>query len=185
VRLFEAIGWRVAVIERSLRLAAGLPDIQWMRVVMHRETSRFVSKLPLSEMSALEVSGKHWQNTPFRSYLSLDYPAFDICGEPHPAGFDIVIAEQVLEHVLSPRRAIENVYQMLNPGGIFIVNTPFLVRIHDHPIDCTRWSERGLRQLLYECRSSEIETGSWGNRRCARANFRSWVPYRPWHSLKK
>jgi hypothetical protein len=87
---------------------------------------------------------------------------------------------------LWPYRAGRNVYQMLNPGGYVLVTTPFLIRIHDQPVDCSRWTELGLKHLLAECGfpMKNIRTGSWGNRACVIANFTEWPHYAPQqHSL--
>ena len=76
---------------------------------------------------------------------------------------------------------------MLRAGGYFLVSTPFLVRIHDYPVDCTRWTEIGLKYFLAECGFAldGIQTGSWGNRACVKANFGGWVRYRRrLHNLK-
>jgi hypothetical protein len=79
-----------------------------------------------------------------------------------------------------------HVRQMLKPGGHLLVTTPFLIRIHDQPVDCTRWTELGLKHLLAECGFAidDIRTGSWGNRACVTANFTEWPSYEPpLHSL--
>ena len=135
----------------------------------------------------LEISGSDWRDFSFRSYESVEFPNFDICKEMLNSKFDLIIAEQVFEHLLWPYRAGRNVYQMLDMGGYFLITTPFLVRIHECPVDCSRWTEAGLRYLLAECGFSleNIETGSWGNRACIRANEKHWVAYRGWfHSLR-
>ena len=62
---------------------------------------------------------------------SLMFPDFDMYGEPLPETFDLIFEEQVLEHLLWPNRAGRNVYEMLNPGGSFLV-------VHDYPVDCSR-----------------------------------------------
>jgi hypothetical protein len=101
--------------------------------------------------------------------------------------FDIIIAEQVFEHLLWPYRAVVNVHQMLNSGGVFLITTPFLIKIHNYPVDCSRWSELGLKHLLAEggFEIDKITTGSWGNRACVRGNWLGWQPYIKWiHSLK-
>jgi SAM-dependent methyltransferase len=149
---------------------------------MNRATAQYIGSLNLSSMDVLEISGEAWRQMPFRSYSSASFPDYDICESPLVvAGFDIVIAEQVLEHVLWPYRAVKNVYQMLRPGGIFFVTTPFLLRVHLHPVDCCRWTETGMKHLLAEggFKIVDIETGSWGNRACVRANFSSWAPWTP------
>ena len=76
---------------------------------------------------------------------------------------------------------------MLEPGGYFLVSTPFLVKIHNYPTDCSRWTETGLKHLLAECGfplESTI-TESWGNTECVIANLSGWVPYQAGaHSLE-
>jgi SAM-dependent methyltransferase len=94
-----------------------------------------------------------------------------------PSRFDLIIADQVFEHLLWPYRAGRNVRSMVKPGGHFLMTTPFLIKVHESPVDCSRWTELGLKHLLAECGFplEEIRTGSWGNRACVRANFRRWA----------
>ncbi|QEL18031.1 methyltransferase domain-containing protein [Limnoglobus roseus] len=162
---------------------------QWLRVVMNRETRKLVDGLNPGSLKALEISGHSWEQPGyFREHKALDYPEYDVCTAVYPDTFDLVIAEQVFEHLLWPYRAGRNVYQMLNPGGYFLVTTPFLVKIHNHPVDCSRWTELGMKHFLAECGFplENIVTASWGNRDCVKANLRPrWVIYQEWlHSLK-
>jgi SAM-dependent methyltransferase len=157
----------------------------WARVVMDRETDRFVRSLDFGSLDVLEISGKKWGTFGFRSYRSVRYPEYDWCDRPLDETFDVILAEQVLEHVANPRAALRNARAMLNPGGVLVLTTPFLIRIHEAPIDCSRWTPLGLQHLLSECGFADVETGAWGNRRCVRANFSHWVRYVPWrHSLR-
>jgi hypothetical protein len=66
---------------------------------------------------------------------------------------------------------------MLKPGGHLLVTTPFLIKVHEVPVDCSRWTELGMKHLLAECGFpiDGIWTGSWGNRACVQANFRNWA----------
>jgi SAM-dependent methyltransferase len=180
--------WRVTRAWVWVRPHLGVTETCWSRVVMDRATADLVRALPYQEFDALEVSGRKWRDFGFRSYQQVDYPAYDVCeGSLDGAAFDLVIAEQVLEHVLRPLRAVEHVRQMLKPGGAFLVTTPFLLRVHQAPIDCTRWTETGLRALLAEAGfdPASIVTGSWGNRACVVGNFRTWRLWVRWlHSLR-
>ena len=99
--------------------------------------------------------------------------------------FDLIIADQVFEHLPWPMRAGRNVYQMLRPGGYFIIATPFLVRVHDVPIDCSRWTKQGLSYLLQECgfQEQDIKLDAWGNRKCLKANLFKWRRYGWYRSL--
>ncbi len=183
-RLERIFRGTLAVYHRAIN--AGPLD-QWLRVVMNRETEQFVSSLPYRRLDALEISGRKWQEWEFASYRSTSFPGYDVCEKPlEPGAFDIIFAEQVLEHVPWPSRAARNLWEMLRTGGVLVVDTPFLVRVHEEPIDCARWTETGLQYLLAEAgfELSAIRTGSWGNRACLRANFWSWRRYRPWHSLR-
>jgi SAM-dependent methyltransferase len=132
--------------------------------------------LDVAEISAGEI----WKRIPFKSYVALDYPAFDICSEPlDPAlhgRFDLVIADQVFEHLLWPYRGGRNVLRMLKPGGHFLVMTPFLIRVHEVPYDCSRWTETGMRHFLAECgfEFETIRTQSWGNADALKACLATW-----------
>ena len=64
--------------------------------------------------------------------------------------FDFIIADNVWEHLKYPHRATKNVYNLLNDNGYFLVIVPFLIRVHEVPIDCTRWTKDGLKFLLEE-----------------------------------
>ena len=184
----DAVGWRydrfMGWVDR--RYLSHSPE--WVRLIMDQETDRFVRSLNYRSLDAAEVSGLKWQHFGFASYKSLNYPDFDVCLPP-PTGlpaFDIIIIEQVLEHVYRPFRAVRTLHAMLRPGGWLIVTAPFLMRVHNTPVDCSRWTPLGLKYLLAEGGFSidSIETGAWGNRYCARASYRRIPRYIPaLHSL--
>ncbi|WP_085374699.1 class I SAM-dependent methyltransferase [Magnetospirillum sp. ME-1] len=166
-------------------------DVHWCRIVMNQETKKLVSQLDYACMSAVEVSGNGWQNFGFRDYAVAIYPQVDITKhvlrKGDGTGFDMVIAEQVLEHVPTPWVAIQCLYASLNEGGYLLVTTPFMFRVHADPSDYSRWTEMGLRNLLEAAgfRSEDIKTGSWGNRWCVIANFDQAAIYDPYsHSLQ-
>jgi SAM-dependent methyltransferase len=159
-----------------------------MRVVMDLETKKLIESLKPGSFSVLEISGRAWnQPTLFQNYQAVDFPEFDICSQTLPEKFDLIIAEQVFEHLLWPFRAAKNVHAMLRPGGYFLITTPFMVRIHNCPTDCSRWSEVGMKYFLADCGFplEGIQTGSWGNRACVRAHLKDWWHiYQSWrHSL--
>lgn len=157
--------------------------VSWSRVVMNQAVAAGLRELPFQELSALEISGRTWQDFGFASYQTVDFPEYDLCAGPLPGQdpFDLIIAEQVFEHLLYPYRAGQHVLKMLRPGGWFVISVPFLVKVHGYPVDCTRWTELGLKHFLHECGFplGTIRTGSWGNRACILANFDGWVVYDP------
>ena len=83
----------------------------------------------------------------------------------------------------------KNVYELLNKGGYFLVIVPFLIRVHNVPIDCSRWTEDGLKYHLEESgfKIENIFTNSWGNKKCVISNLRnddSWSRIWFYRSLK-
>ena len=160
---------------------------QWCRIVMNQETKKLLENLDCAGMQALEISGEYWQRHPFQSYQKVRYPEYDVCKEALAQKFDIIIAEQVFEHIPYPYRAAKNIFEMLREGGYFLLTTPFLLKYHPCPLDCTRWTETGLQYFLEEAGfdPAKMQTGSWGNRACLIGNLDKWAKYRKYrHSLK-
>ena len=156
----------------------GYDTTDWVRVAMYHHAFQFIKSLGPYTLDVLEVSGgSQWRDRfEFKSYRATNYPAFDICCDELPQRFDLIIADQVFEHLQWPSRAARSVYRMTRRGGYFLIATPFLVRFHPSPIDCNRWTEQGLQSLLQEAGFLErdIQTFSWGNRACVKANLAKW-----------
>jgi SAM-dependent methyltransferase len=150
----------------------------WTRPVMYIRCTEMLKALSLENMDALEISaGQYWRTLKFKTFSEANYPDFDICKETFDQQYDLVIADQVFEHLLWPYQAAKNVHAMIRPGGYFLITTPFLIRVHAIPHDCTRWTETGIKYFLAECgfELETIQTGSWGNRSCVKANFTKWA----------
>jgi len=165
----------------------GKKNIDWCRYVMNHETHRLISNLNYSKMSAFEISGSRWQKFPFASYSSSVYPEFDLMVNPTSTElYDIVLAEQVLEHVRNPYKALDTVRKILKPGGFFLSTTPFLLKVHGSPkgkipIDYWRWTPLGIKTLFEDCGFDTIKVDSWGNKKCVEAylRFESLGPFDP------
>jgi hypothetical protein len=166
---------------REILSAFGFDTTHWIRVVMYQRCFEFIRSLEPESMDVLEIAaGPQWRRKfRFGSYTSADYPDFDICRDILDRKFDLIIADQVFEHLKWPCRAGKNVFKMLRPGGYAIITVPFLVKVHPSPIDCSRWTEQGLSYLLQECGfpDDQITTDSWGNRACLKANLSRWSMY--------
>jgi ubiquinone/menaquinone biosynthesis C-methylase UbiE len=81
--------------------------------------------------------------------------AFDI---PFADGsFDGVVAQAVLEHVISPNRCVEEIYRVLGLKGLVYSETPFMQQVHGERYDFTRFTDLGHRCLFRGFR--EIERG--------------------------
>lgn len=70
---------------------------------------------------------------------------------------DLVIAEQLLEHVSDPQVILKEACRVLRPGGMIYISTPFILGYHSMPGDYYRWTLEGLRELLKDFK--EVESG--------------------------
>ena len=155
------------------------------RIVMAQSSRQMVRDQNPPSLEVAEISG-HWGKMfNFRSYEQFRYPAYDICEGPFsneagkPRKFDLILANQVWEHLDRPYMATKNVRKMLRRGGHFWLAVPFFIPYHADPNDCSRWSARGLKNLLIECGFQEdaIRSRLWGNRDAARRNLEpDWPP---------
>jgi SAM-dependent methyltransferase len=164
--------------------------VHWCRVVMNRECDALIDALDTGSRTCLEISGQssRWANRQWASYAATAYPEYDVCDKPLPGEWDVVIAEQVLEHLADPQKALDNIYAMLRSGGVALITTPFLIKFHAFPKDYSRWTEDGMREELKRSKFSQVTVGSWGNRECLLAdmtNDENWTYYRARrHSLR-
>jgi SAM-dependent methyltransferase len=178
-----------AARDRLLLPEAASGSEQWQRVPMIEAVDRYIERLDPPTRTAAEISGDAHASKPWKRHISLNYPEFDLCAPLEDRGtFDVVICEQVIEHVLDPWTAAANLRGLCARGGSVIVSTPFLIRVHELPMygmrDYWRFTPRGLRILL-ERSGLEVDTvEAWGNRSCVVGNFDRWPAYRPWHSLR-
>jgi SAM-dependent methyltransferase len=159
---------------------------QWLRTVITKDALGLFESLGPPELEMAEISGDNWSSMPWLSRTQLDFPEFDLCSPPDvlPGPFDLVICEQVLEHVVDPLKAVRTLRQLCKPSGHVYVATPFLVRLHDYPGDYWRFTPDGLSLLLRSQGLEPLWVRSWGNRHVIVANFDRWVSRFPWGSLR-
>lgn len=63
------------------------------------------------------------------------------------ATFDTVLSSDVLEHLPDPELAFREMSRVLRPGGVLILNTPFLYMLHEVPHDFLRHTRYSLERL--------------------------------------
>lgn len=129
---------------------------------------------PVLEIGACSKPGQWWRD--FRQQLDVD-PAdwvgldmqpghgVDVVHDltrPAPGrlvmNFGTVVCAEVLEHVDRPRVALRTMFNMLRPGGVLIVTTPFAFPVHNFPDDYWRFTPSGMRSLLTGAGFTQIHT---------------------------
>ncbi|CAN5916822.1 hypothetical protein BH23PLA1_BH23PLA1_15430 [soil metagenome] len=59
-----------------------------------------------------------------------------------------ILCVETFEHVFEVRRAFDEVFRVLRPGGVFVLTSPFHFRIHAYPDDYWRMTPACLRRML-------------------------------------
>ena len=90
------------------------------------------------------------------NYFALDvypYPEVDIVcdltqADPfRPGSMDAIVLMNVLEHIYDSRTMLDSLSKMLSPGGFLIVAVPFMVKMHQAPVDYSRYTHFALQHL--------------------------------------
>jgi SAM-dependent methyltransferase len=92
-------------------------------------------------------------------YVGVDWPRRADPSAPHVVAdatrlpfravcADTVLATELMEHLASPDRFLEEVARVLRPSGTLILSVPFLEPLHEEPRDFYRFTPHGLRAVL-------------------------------------
>jgi SAM-dependent methyltransferase len=141
------------------------------RITLDRELGRQFSRLKPGVV--LDVGSKlspYKSQIPFTTYLRLDIDPDskpDICSDIHHIQwesnfFDTVVLTETLEHLYDPKKAMQELYRVLKPGGICIASTRFVYPYHPDPSDYYRFTWDSLK-FLFE-NFSTVEVHTHGNR---------------------
>lgn len=111
--------------------------------------------LNIGSGDSIGVGHKLWSGEQNLHVVNLDVqegPNIDIVADAHKipvddCTYDSVIMQSVIEHLHTPRLAIEESYRILKPGGYLYLEVPFLQGFHADPCDFQRYTLPGLLQL--------------------------------------
>jgi SAM-dependent methyltransferase len=62
--------------------------------------------------------------------------------------YNVIVINEVMEHIQQPEKALETISQLLAPGGLLLMTTPFLVAYHANPDDHNRYTPSCVRAML-------------------------------------
>lgn len=91
-----------------------------------------------------------------RNTLALDvypYPEIDLVCDLtqtnpfRPASVDVILLLNVLEHVYDSKALFAALARLLKPGGKLLVAIPFMVKMHQIPLDFVRYTHFALEQM--------------------------------------
>jgi hypothetical protein len=79
--------------------ALGFETADWQRVVMYRRCFEFIKQLNPSTLDVMEISAGPQRVREFSSFTDMKYPEYDICAQTLDRQFDLIIADQIFEHL--------------------------------------------------------------------------------------
>jgi SAM-dependent methyltransferase len=90
------------------------------------------------------------------------YPEVDVVTDAHNIAFkkgyfDAVIVDAMLEHVSDPQAVVQQIHDILKPGGYIYCEIPFLQMYHPAPRDFQRYTIEGIDRLF--AAFHKIDTG--------------------------
>lgn len=89
--------------------------------------------------------------------LSLPHDADELLKVIGEQPFNCIICTEVLEHIMDPFKAANNLMFMLAEEGELYVTTPFNLRIHNPLPDYWRFTEHALREVVFSEWDTQIE----------------------------
>ena len=156
--------------ESRARLHPSLRNPNWL--ILRRRRQIFeagLDRLPGNALCVLDIGGRLQPYRPLlgartKRYVAVDLqmtPLVDVgaAAEALPfrnAQFDFVICTQVFEYLPDPGLAVAEIKRVLRKGGVLFLTAPS-VYIMDNDKECWRFLPQGLRHLLREFETVEVQ----------------------------
>jgi len=125
---------------------------------------------PIYDFGSWQAPGQEWGDLrplfPGKKFVGADMregPGVDRILDLHQLALNsrdvgTALCMETLEHVEHPRRAIVEIYRVLQIDGVLILSTCLNFRIHEYPNDFWRFTPAGLDSLLHAFSVRMIET---------------------------
>jgi SAM-dependent methyltransferase len=151
-------------------------NVNWLRVPMYAAILEYIAAQSdtglLKGMRAVELGGSEGtllgalKERGVLTEAAPDYPVIDIEDIPYADGsYDIILLDQVLEHVKHPWRAAQEIQRVLKGGGLCISTSVFVYPLHKGFVgsfgDYYRFSPDGFSSLFEGFKI--LKSGGWGN----------------------
>ena len=135
------------------------------RVCTERKLKRIFPKLKQGKVLYIGVHTNLYKKIiPHTKFTTLDIDKKlkpDIVSDIHDIKiksnqFDTVIALQVLEHCYDSKKAMDEIYRVLNKNGTAIISVPFMFHYHPCPKDYYRFTEDSLKDISKKFKKIKI-----------------------------
>lgn len=133
---------------------------------MRANIRAFVKKYASKERTLEIGCGYSHYSEYFPNRIGMDIisiPTVDIVADAHDLHmfkedeFDRILCTEVLEHLHTPQKAVDEMFRVLKKGGVLILTTRFIFPLHDVPCDYYRFTKYGLRHLLKNFEITEMK----------------------------
>jgi len=127
-----------------------------------------ILELPIYEFGSYQVEGQEWADLrklfPGKEYVGADMRegnGVDVSLDLHNIDLPdnsvgAVICVDTLEHVEDPRKAMNEIYRILKPGGRVLITSVMNCPIHNCPHDYWRFTPEAFNSIMNEFRSTII-----------------------------
>jgi SAM-dependent methyltransferase len=75
---------------------------------------------------------------------------------------DTVILSDVLEHIYCPHELLHEICRVLKPGGMALINMPFIYWIHEAPFDFYRYTQFAIERMARDAGFDVVQLDSVG-----------------------
>ena len=156
------------------------------RVIALLEFKNYIEKYNFNFENILSFNGDEdpeFEYLKYKHLTNINYWSDPINNDLHTfkldKKFDFVMINQTIEHLCNPIKAIKNLYDHLNPGGIFYANVPANNIPHSEPYHYyTGITPVGLGVMAKLAGFKILEIGQWGNKEHLHKLFNiGWVDY--------
>lgn len=163
------------------------------RVIALLEFKRYMEKYNFSFDRILSFNGLNdpeYEYLNFKELVNIQYEKDPIKNDIHTfkinEKFDFIMMNQTIEHLYDPIRAIKNLYNHLNTGGIFYANVPANNIPHSEPFHYyTGITPVGLGVMTKLAGFEILEIGQWGNKEHLNKLFNlGWIDYTSMENTK-
>lgn len=125
--------------------------------------SELISRLPANAVGLNIGAGKTQMDARIKNLEIEPGEGIDYVGsvEKIPCDdstFDLIVTQEVLEHVPSPFVAIKEIHRVLKSGGYAYIQLPFVIGFHPCPNDYWRFTHEGLTELVLSAGLKIVKT---------------------------